>query len=160
MSLFWRRLTPVALMLGLTMDIVGVAGLVTDGVAVIGEVKLHGAELILAGAVLTGLAWPGTWRWWVSKEEAKRKSCIQEMDRVIATIQKFTQGINARSVDQKTTAEVDVMHEVNPAWFPIPMKLNLALARAHRFRERFERMSYRKAMRLIRSEIKSQPELT
>jgi len=160
MSEVWSKLTPVAVVLGIAVDAVAVVAWLADGIAVVGDVKLHWPVFFLAGAILIGLAGPGLFRWWVAKQECRRQALLREMRQVITAIKQLQEGLAVKSVDQETIAKVFVAQEVNPKWFPEPIDPRLALMRAHKFRERLLRMPYRKAMRLIRSDLKSQPTLT
>jgi len=65
---------------------------------------------------------------------------------VIAAIEQIQEGLQAKAVSKETIARIAVTQEVNPAWFPDPMNMDLALNRAHRFRERLRLMPYRKGI--------------
>jgi len=67
MSRLWKVLTSVAVVLGVTVDGIAVVAWIANGIAVIGEVKLHWPAFAVAGAVLMGLAGPGVSRWYVSR---------------------------------------------------------------------------------------------
>lgn len=73
----WSKLsrwaTPAALLLGVSVDGVAIAAALADGIAVIGETRLHWPFFVMLSAPFIGGALPGACRWWMWERPAVQR---------------------------------------------------------------------------------------